>query len=39
MSARVLGLFFLAIGFLLLVAEILIPERRKVKAEWQGRFV
>jgi Ca-activated chloride channel family protein len=30
---------FLAIGFLLLVAEILIPERRKVKAEWQGRFV
>jgi Ca-activated chloride channel family protein len=30
---------FLAIGLILLVAEILIPERRKLKAEWAGRFV
>ena len=30
---------FLAIGLCFLIAEILIPERRKVKAEWAGRFV
>jgi Ca-activated chloride channel family protein len=30
---------FLALGLLLLIAEILIPERRKIKREWRGRFV
>jgi Ca-activated chloride channel family protein len=30
---------FLAIGIFFLIAEILIPERRKVKTEWEGRFV
>jgi len=30
---------FLALGMLLLLAEILIPERKKVKREWRGRFV
>ena len=30
---------FLLIGLLLLFVEMLIPERRKVGAEWHGRFV
>jgi Ca-activated chloride channel family protein len=31
--------YFLAIGLLLLILEMLIPERKKVKKEWRGRFV
>ncbi len=31
--------YFLGIGFILLLLEMVIPERRKVKKEWQGRFV
>jgi Ca-activated chloride channel family protein len=31
--------YFLGIGLVLLILEMLIPERRKVKKEWQGRFV
>jgi len=30
---------FLAIGLILLLIEILIPEKRRIKAEWKGRFV
>jgi Ca-activated chloride channel family protein len=30
---------FLAIGLILLCFEVIIPERKKVKAEWRGRFV
>ena len=30
---------FLAIGLLLLIIELVIPERKKVKSEWKGRFV
>jgi Ca-activated chloride channel family protein len=30
---------FLAFGFICLLAETLIPERKKLKAEWRGRFV
>jgi len=30
---------FLIIGFLLLILEMFIPENKKVKAEWRGRFV
>ncbi len=30
---------FLIIGLLLLILEIFIPENRKVKSEWRGRFV
>ncbi len=30
---------FLAIGLLLLLIEIFIPERKRIKSEWQGRFV
>jgi Ca-activated chloride channel family protein len=30
---------FLAIGLVLIVIEMTIPERRKVKMEWKGRFV
>ncbi len=31
--------YFLGIGLILLLLEIFIPERRKIKAEWKGRFV
>lgn len=31
--------YFLAIGIVLLILELAIPERKKVKTEWQGRFV
>ena len=30
---------FLAIGLLLLLIEIFIPERKSIKSEWRGRFV
>jgi Ca-activated chloride channel family protein len=30
---------FLALGFILLIIETFIPERKKQKAEWRGRFV
>jgi len=30
---------FLIIGLILLLIEILIPERKRIKAEWKGRFV
>ena len=30
---------FLALGLFFLLAEILIPERKKLKHEWRGRFV
>jgi Ca-activated chloride channel family protein len=30
---------FLAIGLIFLCLEIIIPERKKVKTEWRGRFV
>lgn len=30
---------FLALGLILLILEFLIPERKKLKMEWQGRFV
>lgn len=30
---------FLVIGLILLIAEILIPEKKRVKSEWRGRFV
>ncbi len=30
--------YFLAIGLFLLLADLFIPERRKVKTEWRGRF-
>jgi Ca-activated chloride channel family protein len=30
--------YFLAIGLLLLLAEAVYPERRRVKMEWKGRF-
>lgn len=30
---------FLAIGLLLFIIELLIPERKKIKAEWKGRFL
>lgn len=30
---------FLLIGLILLILEILIPERKRVKKEWRGRFV
>ena len=30
---------FLALGMLMVLLEIMIPERKKVKREWRGRFV
>ncbi len=30
--------YFVAIGLILLILELLIPERRKVQQEWRGRF-
>jgi Ca-activated chloride channel family protein len=30
---------FLALGLILLILEVIIPEKRKIKAEWRGRFV
>jgi len=30
---------FLAIGFILICLEIVVPERKKVKRDWRGRFV
>ena len=30
--------YFLGIGLILLILEMFIPERRKVKTEWKGRF-
>lgn len=30
---------FLAIGLLLLLIEIFIPERKRIKSDWRGRFV
>ncbi|NOZ60816.1 MAG: VWA domain-containing protein [Calditrichaeota bacterium] len=30
--------YFLILAIILLVAELLIPERKKVKSEWKGRF-
>ena len=30
---------FLIIGFLLIIIEMIIPENRKIKTEWRGRFV
>jgi len=30
---------FIIIGLILVILEMLIPERKKIKKEWQGRFV
>ncbi len=30
--------YFLALALILLIIEIVLPERKKVKAEWSGRF-
>lgn len=30
---------FLLIGLLLVITEVLIPERKRIKREWRGRFV
>jgi Ca-activated chloride channel family protein len=30
---------FLAFGLVLLIIELLIPERRRVKTQWKGRFI